>query len=137
MRLNPQMFWRAATKRRAAAEVLAQHDPPHFTDAVYLAGYAGECILKALILASIPVSKRPAIIDGEFRGRKGHDIAHLMGLLREQGVGWSVSVQPALRRLAGWSTDLRYETAEFDGQEARGFLSHVDLILDWAKGRLS
>lgn len=137
MKLNPQMFRRAAAKRRAAADVLVRHDPPHFTDAVYLAGYAGECILKAVILASTPASKRAVLVDEEFRGRRGHDISHLMGLLHERGIRWSGSVQPALRRLTGWSTDLRYETAEFDGQEAIVFLSHVDLILDWAKGRLS
>ena len=137
MKLNPLVFQRAAAKRRAAADVLAQHVPAHFTDAVCLAGYAGECILKAVILASTPGSKREAVIDVEFRGRRGHDITHLMSLLRERGIDWSASLQPALRRLAGWSTDLRYETAEFDGQEAREFLSHVDRILDWAKGRLS
>jgi HEPN domain-containing protein len=49
---EPQRFFRAAQQWLAEAQFLLQND--YTTAAVYLAGYAVECMLKALILASEP-----------------------------------------------------------------------------------
>lgn len=137
MTVTSHKLRRAAKKRRAAAELLAGHSPPHLTDAVYLAGYSVECILKAVLLAVTPESQRPAVVGEVCRGRKGHDFSHLTGLLQKRGISWSGPIQTALGTLNDWSTDLRYETAEYDETDARKFLSRVDLVLDWAEGKLS
>ncbi len=105
------VFLRVAKRRRSAARVLVRHDPPFRTDAVYLAGYAGECALKALLIHATPTGGRAQLIEEVFRGNRGHDIQLLTRILADRGVSWTRAIHSDLQRLAGWSTRLRYEPA--------------------------
>ena len=51
-------FYRSAIRRYEDSLVLIQAAPEHSTGAVYLAGYAIECILKALILNTLHQTER-------------------------------------------------------------------------------
>ena len=86
MRADPdvQKFLRAAKQRLTAAEFLASGQ--HWLDASYLAGYAPECALKALILARTPAAQRPMVRKDHFRSAKGHNLDHLKALLAQRKV---------------------------------------------------
>ena len=129
-------FQRAAAKRREAARILCSHQPAHFTDAVYLAGYTAECMLKALWLRSIPKRVQPELIADQFRGQRGHNLVMLWEQLQKLGVSAPRNVRTAVRRVSAWTTDIRYRASEFDPEEATDFLAAVDTLTAWVKGRL-
>ena len=64
---NPKAFWRAASQRLEAANLLLESGI--FLDAVYLAGYAVECALKALILERTPAARRREVCRDLTSGR--------------------------------------------------------------------
>ena len=75
-------FWNAAVARRREADILL--DAGKTVGAVYLAGYAVECGLKALILAHHPEHRQPGVIAG-FRGAQAHDYVWLRRQLLAAG----------------------------------------------------
>jgi len=106
------------------------------TAAIYLAGYAVECMLKALILASVPSGRR-ARFRASFRGALAHDF----DWLREQYQAQGGSRLPLLitRQFAlvnTWTTNLRYNPGAAKRREAQAFLGAAKEILKWANGRL-
>lgn len=129
------VFLRAAKRRRSAADVLVRHAPPFRTDAVYLAGYAGERALKALLIHATPAGGRAQLIAEVFRGNRGHDIQLLTRILADRGVSWTRAIHSDLQRLAGWSTRLRYETGESPEQPTKEFLGSVDRVLKWVEDK--
>jgi HEPN domain-containing protein len=132
---NPSReFLRVAKKRQAAAELLVQHGFP--TEAVYLAGYAVECGLKAILLECVPRKDRTAFVAAEFRGLRGHNLYNLKDKLRELSVHFPVAVLADFRIVAEWTTDLRYETRDLDLIESREFLAATNRILNWCEQRL-
>ncbi len=130
-------FQRAAKKRRQAAGVLIEHSSPMYTDAMYLAGYAGECTLKALILKCSPVRERESLIHERFRGARAHDISNLRRLLEEVGVSLSRDVLGDLSHLGTWSTDWRYRSSEMPAVVAKQFVEAVDRVIAWVDDKLS
>lgn len=106
------------------------------TAAVYLAGYAVECMLKALILASVSKATLPTIL-ASFRGAKAHDF----GWLKQQYLkgGAPAFPLPVARNFAQantWTTELRYNPGTVKCREAVEFLKAAETILEWADGRL-
>src|SRR5438034_748077 len=73
---NAKLFYRCAFQRFDEAKILLRvaGSTAGKTTAgpVYLAGYATECILKALIFASTPINRHEEILRS-FRGNRGHD----------------------------------------------------------------
>jgi hypothetical protein len=104
------------------------------TGAVYLAGYAVECMLKALILSSIPPARRMAA-SRDFRGKKAHDYEELRRQYRKATKGRTIDfpseINQAFTLVGWWSTDLRYEVGLVLEREAIGFLMATKNILDW------
>jgi len=43
----------------------------------------------------------------------------------------------AVRQIAWWSTDLRYDPRDLDPRLTRDFLAYVNSIFSWTKGRVS
>src|SRR6266566_5254985 len=58
---DARIFYRAAKQRFSDAQLLLKHN--RTTSAVYLAGYGIECMLKALLLESVPESQHVRITD--------------------------------------------------------------------------
>src|SRR5205085_10313843 len=76
-------FQRAARQRLTTAEFLLDHR--YNLDAMYLAGYAVECTLKALILEVTPVAERPETLKTISSGKKMHDAEMLGAILKQRG----------------------------------------------------
>lgn len=103
--------------------------------AVYLAGYAVECILKALLLAATPLHDR-SVVARSFRGAIAHDLRWLRNQLSARNVTMPLRVKQELTYVESWSVELRYEPGEGGYEDAQQFTSSTRVILDWADGRL-
>lgn len=126
-------FHRVAAQRFEDAQVLFQN--ARTTGAMYLSGYAVECALKALLLAHAPSARRASLVQ-TFRGKIGHDLEWLRRALQSRGVNFSSEVLRLLRRVATWSTELRYDPKGHKTRIAQTFLEAVGGILRWVEGKL-
>ena len=128
-------YYRVAMQRFGEAELLYQ-DERFTTAAVYLAGYGVECMLKALVLSSVPSSQECEVLRG-FHGAKAHDYEWLLAMYRKQG-------DPALPKklvrhfttVNSWSTDMRYSPRMIRLAEAKSFVDSAAKIMLWADGRI-
>jgi HEPN domain-containing protein len=127
-------FRRAAGQRQAAAEFLLKGKLS--LDASYLAGYAIECALKALILARTPNRQRRRQQEEISRGKGMHSHHNLAEILKRLGCPIPLRLAKKLRR-ANWSTDLRYESGRGDYEQSREFLGTVEEVLKWVDGNLT
>jgi HEPN domain-containing protein len=129
-----RLFWNAATARRREADVLLLSGKS--VGAVYLAGYAVECGLKALILAQHPEHRQPGVID-LFRGAQAHSYLWLRTLLQNSGGGLTPpDVTAAFTEVDDWATDLRYNPRERYAGDADEFFEAVAVVLEWITRRL-
>jgi hypothetical protein len=130
-----RMFYRASIERLTDARFI--HEKANRTTAaVYLAGYAVECILKALVLSQLPKTDRIETIK-QFRGSKAHDYDWLKTKYRESG-GSSIpqAVIKAFVVVEDWGTEMRYNPRAIPPDEVEAFLAASETILKWADGRL-
>lgn len=127
-------FWRAAEQRLGAAEFLLKAQGFRL-EAIYLAGYAVECALKALIIERVPKRQRQEVIQG-FRGQVWHSFEYLKRKLTEFGCPLPVKMIETLRILSSWSTDLRYESGLRDYNDTKRFIEGAIEVRDWVKGSL-
>lgn len=123
-------YYRVALNRLEDSEVLFEQN--YTTAAVYLAGYAIECITKALVLTRAPRNRQQDIFNS-FRGWQGHDIAWL----HRQYNGLTGQLAPSEVRKAfvlahTWNTDLRYKPGVIPLHDAEDFLSAAKVIVAWA-----
>lgn len=134
-----RLFERAAQQRLAAAAFLFQHD--FYLDATYLAGYAVECALKALVLRRTPRTRRGKMVAQLTEvGAKGHNVEYLKEQLKRQLGGRKRkdrdvlgSIADALRTATFWSTSLRYQVGVLPFDEARDFMRAARHIVDWCR----
>jgi len=130
---SPKSYRRAATQRLGAAKFLLKNSS-YYLDALYLAGYAAECSLKALILEWTPKSKWAAVCEEISSGAKAHSVDFLKGILNRRQCSipdeTAVSLEVIKRE---WITDLRYVGALIPFKEAEFFIEHVTLIYQWAE----
>src|SRR5437899_9599964 len=75
-------YYQAAKQRFEDARFLLEAD--RTTGAIYLAGYCVECMLKALILATLAKGKRAEML-ATFRGSRAHDYDWLKARYFENG----------------------------------------------------
>jgi HEPN domain-containing protein len=130
---SPRSYRRAATQRLDTARFLLKNSK-YYLDAVYLAGYAAECSLKAVILDRTPKSKWAATCVEISSGAKAHNLDFLRGILRRTQGSIPPEVLKCLSaiRLA-WMTNLRYVGVMIPSVEAEYFIEHVDSINEWAE----
>ena len=106
------------------ARFLFKHGRWH--GAVYLAGYAIECKLKAAVCQYLGVEELPE----SFRT---HDIRFL---IRSAGLTETVNsdevIQARFRRIDSmWRTEIRYAGKPYGKQEAEVFLDNVRRVVQW------
>ncbi|SFI88392.1 HEPN domain-containing protein [Planctomicrobium piriforme] len=127
-------FYRCAYMRFEEAQVLLKAS--YTTGGVYLAGYPIECILKSLILATVPANARLGILKS-FRGSKAHEFDWLRDqYLLNGGPRFTKEVTKHFTLVNDWSTDLRYSPRGVVEEDAVEFLNSADAIIRWANGRL-
>jgi HEPN domain-containing protein len=127
-------FRRAAEQRWLTAHwILSESE--YYLDAVYLAGYAVECSLKALIFRRTSNRAFEKMYEEVTSGKKAHDFEFLKGLLKRPAINlvFPKEVMEPFRRVASWSTDLRYESGILEYDEANEFLDAVTVIRTWVE----
>jgi hypothetical protein len=116
-----------------AARFLLRHSVYHL-DAAYLAGYAAECSLKALILERTSKSKWVAAAEEIGSGARSHNFDFLMGILNRKQCKISNQAYASLAVIKReWTTALRYVGALIPHEEAKFFVDHVAVICRWAE----
>ena len=132
--IEARLYYRCAFQRYEDAQILFVRGG-RTTGAVYLAGYAIECILKALALSALTPAKRAELLQS-FRGAKAHDYEWLRTqYLQNGGARFPRDVNAAFTLANDWSTDLRYLPQTMRPDEADGFLTAAKTIMRWADGR--
>jgi hypothetical protein len=107
------------------------------TGAIYLAGYAVECMLKAIVLFQVPVRERTDRL-AEFKGRSAHSFERLKELWSGAGgERFSRDVARDFATVASWSTEFRYTPGVADYSTAEQFLNACHRVLNWADRRIS
>lgn len=128
------MFFQAAYQRLEDASILFRYG--RNTGAMYLAGYAVECMLKALLLDRAP-TKRRTELNKDLRGSRAHDF----GWLKEQylaigGDSFPKDVNRDFVLVNSWRTDLRYFSGSQRKAVTQSFLRSAESIVKWANERL-
>lgn len=131
--IHARRYYRVAFQRLDDGNALLGISRPRA--AIYLTGYAVECILKALLLMVTPEGQRPEVL-ATFRGAVAHNIDWLRGRLVQRVGRLPVNENRHVSLLSSWSTDLRYEPGPGDRDDAEAFLAAADAILTWANGRM-
>jgi hypothetical protein len=131
--INARRYYRVAFQRLDDGNALLTISRPRA--AVYLTGYAVECILKALLVMSTPAGERPAML-ATFRGAIAHNIEWLRDRLIERIGRLPVIENRHVSLVSSWSTDLRYEPGPGNRDDAEAFLASATAILKWADGRM-
>lgn len=128
-----RLFLNVALQRFEDAQILLRNN--RSTGALYLAGYAVECALKALLLANCPTSEHRAIIDS-FRGKIGHNLESLKHKLQTRGVHFPSEVAKSLRRVGSWSPELRYVAGRQNLKETQAFVEATVQVIQWVERSL-
>ena len=130
----PRKFYRVAFQRLEEAEVL--FEAGYYNGAVYLAGYAVECMLKALILNSIP-KKEHGSTEAEFRGQRAHQYEWLRHRYAQANApGLPSEISQSLAFVSTWETSLRYTPGLGDYKDASRFLAETRKLIEWADSRI-
>jgi len=129
---DARRFYRAAKQRFEDAEFLLRGG--RATGAVYLAGYSVECMLKALILDSVPEALHEEV-QTSFRGARAHDYESMKAQFKERtGRSIPADLGKSLARVNSWAPGLRYEPGATKHKEAQAFLDASEDIIQWAEG---
>jgi HEPN domain len=131
--INARRYYRVAFQRLDDGNALLEISRPRA--AIYLTGYAVECIFKALLLVVTPVGPRAEVL-ATFRGAVAHNIDWLRDRLVQRIGRLPVNENRHVSQVISWSTDLRYEPGPGDRDDAEAFLASADAILSWANGRM-
>lgn len=131
--LNARRYYRVAYQRFDDGAALLAISRPRA--AIYLTGYAVECIMKALLIISTPTGERADTLT-TFRGAIAHNIDWLRERLVQRIGRLPVAENRYLSLVSSWSTDLRYEPGPGDVDDAKMFLAATESILAWANGRM-
>jgi HEPN domain-containing protein len=106
------------------------------TAAIYLAGYCVECIMKALILSTLPKTKRLAMV-ASFRGGKAHDFDWLRSQYAENGgPRLPTAINTAFSFVNTWAVDIRYMARTAKHSDAARFVKSAKQIMKWADERM-
>jgi hypothetical protein len=116
--INARRYYRVAYQRLDDGTALLEIDRPRA--AIYLTGYAVECILKALLLTSTPAGPRADVL-ATFRGALAHHIDWLRDRLIQRIGRLPVTENRHVSLVSSWSTDLRYEPGPGDRDDAEAF----------------
>jgi HEPN domain-containing protein len=100
---------------------------------MYLAGYAIECSMKALILRRTPRQRQRHVFEAISQGVKGHNFDHLLERLVRLGCQMPGDVREQLRYASEWSPDLRYGAGKVVKDDADNFLNSVRRVRDWTE----
>jgi hypothetical protein len=131
--IDARRYYRVAFQRLDDGAALLGINRPRA--AIYLTGYAVECILKALLLMNTAERDRHEML-ATFRGAIGHNIEWLRGRLVQRIGRLPTAVNRQVSLVTSWSTDMRYEPGPGHVDDAKAFLAAAESVLNWADGRM-
>lgn len=123
-------YRRAAFKRLEEAEYLFSGNL--YTGAVYLAGHAVECMLKALLISRSPATERSTVFE-HCRRKIGHSLEALHNGLAERGARIPPALGEDYALVLTWANELRYEPGDEGPEHAESFVKSADKLLRWAE----
>jgi hypothetical protein len=130
-------FLRAGGARLETARML-MHSLQKYLDAQYLAGYAAECALKAILFARTPEQQHSQLEEEICRGRLAHNVEWLVErLIQRCGENVPSEVRVLIRRIRSrWDVDLRYEPGRGNRDVCDELIDFSEQLLVWVKGRI-
>lgn len=132
---HARLFYRCAFQRFDEAGILRRAEQ-RTIGCVYLAGYAIECMLKALVLSRLNKKGQDEMLHS-FRGGKAHDFEWLRQQYYQNGGDrFPSGINRKFNLVSSWSTDLRYIPGKLTESEIDSFLAATEEILQWADRRL-
>jgi len=129
-------FFRAATMHLDAAKVLLKACPSKGSslmcqEAVYLAGYTGECSLKARWLSHHKIARHDEILD-YLKTEVGHDLEALRLALLDKGINIPKGVVKDIHRIRScWSSQMRYLPSQIETDLAVALVTAAESIKNW------
>jgi HEPN domain len=132
--VNARLYYRVAHQRLQDGKLILDR-LGRAPAAIYLTGYAVECIAKALLLSSTSANERAGMLQ-LFRGGRGHDFAWLRARLAERGCTMPGNIARDWAYVSSWSVDLRYQPGPGDLDEAVQFVKVARVIVDWTDGKM-
>lgn len=131
-RMAPEVkrYFKAARLHFGDAKVLVKASRAN--GCIYLAGYAVECALKALLLSCVPPAGQRAL-SGSFRGRDWHSYDHLKEELRRKGVSAPDDINRQLTTVNTWSVEMRYAPVKRRKADAVAILGATKEIVRWVQ----
>jgi hypothetical protein len=131
---DARVYYRCALQRFDDAGVRLRAE--HTTGAVYLAGYAIECMLKALVIMAVPRHARRGMLK-LFRRGEAHQFEWLWSqYLKHGGARFPREIRQHFTLVNDWSTDLRYVPGTVRPKDAEAFMKSTEAIIQWADARL-
>ncbi len=111
------------------------HDGGRLPGAIYLAGLAVECVLKALILSTPRTPEDRGKLSKSIKGGKnGHNLRWLRDKYAEMvGTRITESIDLDLAVFEGWTVDLRYVSKVPDPDLVRDIFPALERIFRWAR----
>lgn len=128
-------MWKVAIKRRADARRLMEGGQPHSSGAVYLAGYAVECKMKAIAMEVHGVTTLRAL--GSKLGLDDgavftHGLEALLEFLPfQESFRRSLVWRDFTTQVARWRPAWRYEPRDWETEKATAFMDAVDRVYRW------
>ena len=102
--------------------------------AIYHAGYAVECALKARYLRTQKVSRQGSVIADVFKKRVKHDLDELKLMLGEERVFLPARAKLGLQIVKSrWSTEMRYRSELVDHPDALAVFRAAEIVARWAE----
>ena len=102
--------------------------------AIYHAGYAVECALKARYLRTQKESHQGRVIAEVFKKRVKHDLDELKRMLSEEDVFLTAQAKRGLRIVKSrWSIEMRYRSVLVDYPDALAVFRAAEVIARWAE----
>lgn len=150
-RLKPSQIRHVAGRRFNDAKCLLAAGRVHANGAIYLAGVAVECHLKAELLAAYPslASTEPSRLGAADRKRwdllfRWHDLPGLLEslpgtieFLRTSAGSNGAIVVANLKQIAEvWSVMIRYDSKDTPLDDAKTFVARVEEVHRWLANRL-
>lgn len=121
-----------ARQRLDDARVLVENGRTN--GSIFLAGFAVECLLKALILVNSTPRERPRLLE-RLKAEFGHNLDALRREAARRGVHLGPAERAAFVPLNSWNNNIRYEARVQSLQAGRAVLAAAEVLFQWAEGR--
>lgn len=131
---NPDARSYLLPARQRLDDARALLDAGRTNGCIFLAGFAVECLLKAVILTNSTPRERPELLV-RLKEDFGHNVVRLRQEAARRGVHPGEAERSAFRTLTGRENDIRYDARVQSLQIARRVFEAATTLSRWAEGK--